>query len=187
MGEDKKPKTITAGDGALLHGFEQRLLRFGRSAVDFVGQDQVGEDGAGLEAQRFGAAIAGFDHHAAHDIGRHEVRRELDSGIFQLQSPRQSAEQRGFAQPGNAFQKHMPGGQQANQDAFHDIVLPHDDFGDLPANRIEALDGELECRFGSHVLIVEHDGRHIPMAHGREHAQRGERSEVGVGRAYASF
>ena len=41
-----------AGDGALLHGFEQRGLRLGRGAVDFIGQHQVGEDGARLEAQR---------------------------------------------------------------------------------------------------------------------------------------
>src|ERR1039458_7947089 len=44
----------------------------------------------------------------------------------------------------------MPRGQQANQDAFHDIVLSHDDFGDLPADRVEPVDGELQCRFGSH-------------------------------------
>ncbi len=40
-----------AGDGALLHGFEQRRLGLRRGAVDLVGQHQVGEDGAGLEAQ----------------------------------------------------------------------------------------------------------------------------------------
>ena len=46
-----------AGDGALLHGFEQRGLRLGRGAVDFVGQHQVGENRAGLEAQQLGAAV----------------------------------------------------------------------------------------------------------------------------------
>ena len=37
-----------AADGhlAFLHGFEQRGLRFGRRAVDFVGENQIGENRA---------------------------------------------------------------------------------------------------------------------------------------------
>jgi len=34
-----------------LHGFQQRGLRLGRRAVDFVSQDDVGEDGAFEEAE----------------------------------------------------------------------------------------------------------------------------------------
>ena len=37
------------GDLAFVHGFEQRGLRFGRGAVDFVGQQEVGEDRSALE------------------------------------------------------------------------------------------------------------------------------------------
>ena len=36
-------------DLAFVHGFEQRGLRLGRGAVDFVGQQHVGEDRAALE------------------------------------------------------------------------------------------------------------------------------------------
>ncbi len=32
------------GDGALLHGFEQSRLRLGGRAVDFVGQQERGEE-----------------------------------------------------------------------------------------------------------------------------------------------
>ncbi len=63
-----------AGDGALLHGFEQRRLRLRRGAVDLVGQHQVGEDRAGLEAQRLGAVVVGFDDHASDDVGGHQSR-----------------------------------------------------------------------------------------------------------------
>jgi len=38
-------------DGLFLHRFEQRGLSLGCGAVDLVGQDQVGEDRPGLEAQ----------------------------------------------------------------------------------------------------------------------------------------
>ena len=37
---------VADGDLPLLHRFEQRALHLGRRAVDFVGQDDVGEDRA---------------------------------------------------------------------------------------------------------------------------------------------
>ena len=41
----------------LLHRLEQGGLGLGRRAVDLVGQDQVGEDRPGHEAQLAGAAV----------------------------------------------------------------------------------------------------------------------------------
>ena len=35
---------VADGDLLFLHGFEQRALHLGRRAIDFVGQNQVGED-----------------------------------------------------------------------------------------------------------------------------------------------
>ena len=86
-----------AGDGALLHGFEQRGLRLGGGAIDFVGQYQVGEDGAVLEAEGLAAVLFGLDHHAADDVGGHEVGCELNAGILELKSACQCAEEGGFA------------------------------------------------------------------------------------------
>ena len=37
------------GDLAFAHGFEKGGLGLGSGAVDFVGQEEVGEDGAGAE------------------------------------------------------------------------------------------------------------------------------------------
>ena len=71
-----------AGDGPLLHRFEQRRLRLGRGAVDLVGQHQVGEDRARLETQAFAAALVGLHDHAADDVGGHQVGRELDARIL---------------------------------------------------------------------------------------------------------
>jgi hypothetical protein len=71
---------------ALLHGFEQRRLRLGRRAVDFVGQQNVGEDRALHEGP---GAVAGggifLDDVGAGDVGRHQVRRELDALEHQAQ------------------------------------------------------------------------------------------------------
>ena len=39
---------VADGDLPFLHGFEQGALHLGRGAVDFVGEDEVGEDRAQL-------------------------------------------------------------------------------------------------------------------------------------------
>ena len=58
----------------LLHGFEQRALRFGRCAVDFIRQHQLREDRATLKAELAGVAIEDRD---AEDIGRQKIAGEL--------------------------------------------------------------------------------------------------------------
>lgn len=44
-------------DLTLLHGFEEGGLGLGRGAVDLVGEQEVGEDGAGLEGELGGAGV----------------------------------------------------------------------------------------------------------------------------------
>ncbi len=64
---------------------------------------------------------------------------------------REGSQQRGLAEAGNAFQQHMAAGEQTDQDAFDDVILADDNFGDFAADSIEPLDRKLECRFSSHV------------------------------------
>ena len=47
-------------DAPLLHGFEEGGLDLGGSAVDFVGEEQVGEDGALVDAELAGAVLEDF-------------------------------------------------------------------------------------------------------------------------------
>ncbi len=62
----------------LFHGFEQRGLYFRRSAVDFVGENQIAEDRPRLKCQ--GALRAGLQQRlAAGDVGRQQIRGELDA------------------------------------------------------------------------------------------------------------
>jgi len=83
-GHDKKglvqPAQLSAGrDLVLLHGLQQGGLGLWRGAVDFVGQNQMGEDGPVLELE-LAAPARGFHHDVgAQDVGRHQVRRELDA------------------------------------------------------------------------------------------------------------
>ena len=67
------------GDRALLHGFEQSRLGLGGSAVDLVGQHDVGEDRAGLKTEGAPARLLFFQNIGPDNVGRHQVRRELDA------------------------------------------------------------------------------------------------------------
>ena len=70
-----------AGDGdlALFHGFEQGGLDFGGCAIDLVGEDEVVEDRAGLEAE-LTFAIGCVVDLGAGDVGGKKVGGELDAG-----------------------------------------------------------------------------------------------------------
>ena len=45
------------GDAAFLHDFEEGGLGFGGGAVDFVGEEELGEDGALADAELLGGEV----------------------------------------------------------------------------------------------------------------------------------
>ncbi len=57
---------------------------------------------------------------------------------LQVQHARQRAQQRGLAQAGHAFEQHVAAGEQADEHAVDDVLLPDDDLGDLTADRLQA-------------------------------------------------
>ena len=75
-----------------LHGFQQRCLRLWRRAIDLVGEDDLREHGALDEAQRPAAALVVEDL-GARDVGRHQVRGELDALEAQVQNLGQRLDQ----------------------------------------------------------------------------------------------
>ena len=58
----------------LLHRFQQRRLRFGRAAVDLVGEEDVGQDGAGPKLELARALVIEVD---ADHVRRQQIRSEL--------------------------------------------------------------------------------------------------------------
>ena len=72
----KRVRRLTDGHLPLLHGFQKCALHFGRSAVDLVGENQIGEDRseAGVEA-----AAGRIEDQRAGDVGRQKIGRELDA------------------------------------------------------------------------------------------------------------
>ncbi len=120
------------GDLALLHGFEQGGLGLGRRAVDFVGEDDVGEQRAReeLELAAAGRAVL-LDDFGAGDVGRHQVGRELDAAEGQRQRPRQGADHQGLGQARHAFQHAMALAEQRDEQFLDDLFLADDDPAQL--------------------------------------------------------
>ena len=79
--ERRVERVAVAGDGdlVLLHRLEQARLGLRRGAVDLVGEHEVREDRAGLEPEDPLPVLLDEDVRAG-DVGRHQVRRELDRG-----------------------------------------------------------------------------------------------------------
>ena len=108
------------GDLGLVHGLQQRRLRFRRGAVDLVGQDDVGEDRAGLELELLLDLVEDADAH--HVAGQH-VRSELDALEGAVERMRQGLRQRGLAHAGHVFDQQMAARQQGDQRQLDGFVL----------------------------------------------------------------
>ena len=78
----------------LLHRLEQRALRLGRGAVDLVGQHELREDRAALEAELAGLAVE--NRHAEH-VRRQQIAGELHALERQAERAGEGVRERGLA------------------------------------------------------------------------------------------
>ena len=78
---------VADGDLLFLHGFEQRALHLGGRAVDFVGEDEVGEDRAFARGEAAGLRVVNL---RADDVGGQHVRRELEAGELDVDGRRRA-------------------------------------------------------------------------------------------------
>ena len=140
------------GDLALLHGLEHRALHLRRGAVDFVGEEQVREDRAAVDAEVAGLLIDDF---RADDVGRQHVDRELDATEVQGDGLRDGVHEERLRQAGHALQEQVPAGEERDHDALDDDVLADDDLADACPDVGDELVGGLHgrgIRMGAHVL-----------------------------------
>jgi len=93
-------RRVAQGDLALFHGLEQGALHLGGGAVDFVRQDEVGEQGTEL-----GHEVAGVPpkDHGADQVGRQQVRSELDARELGVDGRGEGFHGEGFRQAGHTF------------------------------------------------------------------------------------
>src|SRR5690554_4327254 len=102
----------------LLHGLEQCTLRFRGGAVDLVGEHQLGEDWAVMEAE---PAFAWLIYGYANDVGWQQVAGELDTMEVQAESPCQRMGQRRFAHAGLIFDQQVTAGKEAGKRKTNDV------------------------------------------------------------------
>ncbi len=78
------------------------------------------------------------EDHGADDVGREQVRGELDSGERRVHHLREGAHREGLGQPGHALQQDVAPGKQPDQQPLHHLVLTHDHlahFGSDPRSQ----------------------------------------------------
>ncbi len=98
--EERLRQIISAtadGDFALLHCLQQCRLSFRRRSVDFVGENDVGENRSGHELKPspsgFGVLL---QHIRAQNVAGHQIGRELNSLETQIQNLRKGADEQSF-------------------------------------------------------------------------------------------
>ena len=122
----QRVRVAVDGDLRFVHGFEQRGLRLGRGAVDLVGQQEIGEDGAGLEFEDFGVRVVDGD--AEHVAGQH-VAGELQAVEAAGYRAGQRLRQRGLADAGHVFDEQMAARQQRDQRQADHVALCRESLG----------------------------------------------------------
>ena len=143
-------------DLALLHGLEESGLGLGGGPVELVGQEDVGEDGAGAEGQDAGVTV---EDDGPGDVGREEVGRQLDPAEAETEGTGQGLGQGGLAHAGVVLDQEMALGEEAAEGKADGEVLAQVGGADVGHHRLEGL-GQLGHRsVGGHRTV----GRQGPV------------------------
>ena len=115
---------IADGHLALLHRLQQGALHLGRGTIDFVGQNQIGEDRpfAGDKITR----VLLIDQRSR-QVGGQQVRSELDAVEAGLDKARQTADCERLGEAGDTLEQNMSATEKADEDAFQHRTLADDD------------------------------------------------------------
>src|SRR6266567_499357 len=126
--QERLRKLVAVGvnsDLALVHGFEKGGLGLGRGAVDLVGHQNVGEDGAAFE---FKFLFGGRVNRDPENVGGKHVAGELYAMKAASERTRHGVGQSGLADSGYAFDQEMPASQHRYQRQADYLVLAAYDF-----------------------------------------------------------
>ena len=131
---------VAEGDLAFLHGFEQGGLHFGRSAVDFIREDEVVEDRAELWFELRDLRVI---DHRADEVGGEEVGRELEAREGGRERTGECFHCEGFGQTGNTFEQDVAVAKEADQEAVDKLALADEDLCHFIADRLDPRAGFL--------------------------------------------
>ena len=132
----ERERFVADRDLMLLHRLQQRRLHLGRRPVDLIGQDEVREDRTLAGTERPFPRII---DQRADQVGRKQVRRELDAVELAMDRGRQRLDGRGLRQPGDALEQDVAPGQQRDQQPRKHQVLPDQDLANLRFDPFELV------------------------------------------------
>ena len=116
------------GDLVLLHRLEERGLHLRGRPVDLVGEDDLREQRPLLDVKVLGLLV---EDHGADQVGRKEVRSELDARERRVDDLRERPDRQGLGEPGNALEQDVAAGEQPDEQPLHHGVLADDAARDL--------------------------------------------------------
>ena len=127
-----------AADRHLLlgHHFEQGRLDLGGGAVDLVGEEEVDEHRAEFDVERLAAAAvdAGAD-----DVGRQQVRRELDAGERTADHVGERLGGERLGEAGHGLEQAVAATEQTDEQPFEEPGLADDHLAQLEEDLLERL------------------------------------------------
>ena len=114
---------VADGDLVLLHGLEQCALHLCRSAVDFVGEHEVGEHRSLLHMEIL--VFLRVDHRS-HHIGRQEVGSELNAAVLCIDELGERLDGQCLCQSRHALKEYMPITEQSDEESLDEVFLTYD-------------------------------------------------------------
>src|SRR5262249_33975840 len=109
-----------------------------RCAIDLVGEEKIGEDRPLLEFES-ARGIAEETH--ARDIGRHEIRGELDAAELDAERRSEHADEEGLGRSRPPLGEEVSTREVGNDRIFDCAVLPDDATPDSFLNAVEEVSG----------------------------------------------
>jgi hypothetical protein len=119
----KKLCSAVHADLGFVHSLEERRLCAGRGAVDFVRENDVGENGAGA---KFKFAVLGIVNADAEHVARKQIRSELNALEGAMKGFGERLRQRGLADAGNVFNEQVAAGKERDQRKLNGFFLAKD-------------------------------------------------------------
>jgi hypothetical protein len=110
-------------------------------AVDLVGEDDVGEDRSLLHHELSRRLIVDL---RAHDVGRQQVRRELNAREACRDRLGERADRERLRQPGHALEQDVAAGEKADEQTVDHVFLSDDAQRDLAADVLDQAASALD-------------------------------------------
>ena len=108
-----------------MHGFKQSALDLGRCAVDFVCQDEIGEDRSASGEE---LSIFLIINHRADKISGKEVRRKLDSLKLRADGGGKRFNGKRLGETRNTLKENMSVAEEADQEPVDHLFLADNHF-----------------------------------------------------------